>query len=76
MIDGLTGRHQGYLQAINARKRIEQVFGSIKQAAGLRQLNARGRSKVGAVFRLLVVAYNLIRITNLLRAHSQQELMT
>ena len=71
-IDGRTARHQGYAQSINARKRIEQVFGWIKQAAGLRQLKARGRSKVGAVFRLHVVAYNLIRITNLLRS---QEVM-
>jgi transposase len=74
-IDGRTTRHQGYAQSINARKRIEQVFGWIKQAAGLRQLKARGRSKVGAVFRLHVVAYNLIRITNLLRSQSQQEVM-
>ena len=66
-IDGRTARHQGYVQSINTRKRIEQVFGWIKQAAGLRQLKARGRTKVGAVFRLHVVAYNLIRITNLLR---------
>ena len=74
-IDGRTARHVGYVQSINARKRIEQVFGWIKQAAGLRQLKARGRTKVGAVFRLHVVAYNLIRITNLLRAQSQQEAM-
>jgi len=65
---GSTARHQGYVQSIKARKRIEQVFGWIKQAAGLRQLKARGRNKVGALFRLHVVAYNLIRITNLLRA--------
>jgi len=65
-IDGRTARHQGYGKSINARKRIEQVFGWIKQAAGLRQLRARGRSRVGAVFRLHVVAYNLIRLTNLL----------
>jgi hypothetical protein len=45
---------------------IEQVFGWIKQAAGLRQLKARSRSRVGAVFRLHVVAYNLIRLANLL----------
>ena len=74
-IDGRTARHQGYAQSINARKRIEQVFGWIKQAAGLRQLKARGRSKVGAVFRLYVVAYNLIRISNLLRAQGPQEVM-
>ena len=66
-IDGRTARHKGYTQSINARKPIEQVFGWIKQAAGLRQLKARGRLKVGAVFRLHVVAYNLVRITNLLR---------
>jgi transposase len=65
-IDGRTTRHVGYAQSINARKRIEQVFGWIKQAAGLRQLKARGRSRVGAVFRLHVVAYNLIRLANLL----------
>jgi hypothetical protein len=50
-IDGRMARHQGYAQSINARKRIEQVFGWIKQSAGLRQLKARGRSKVGAIFR-------------------------
>jgi hypothetical protein len=66
-IDGRTARHQGYAQSSESRKRSEQVFGWNKQSAGLRQLKARGRSKVGAVFRLYVVAYNLIRITNLLR---------
>lgn len=40
--------------------------GLIKQAGELRQLKSRGRSLVGAVFRLYVVAYNLIRLTNLL----------
>ncbi len=65
-IDGRTARHQGYSKSINTRKRIEQVFGWIKQAAGLRQLKTRGRSRVGAVFRLHVVAYNLIRLANLL----------
>jgi hypothetical protein len=68
-IDARTARHNGYAQSINSRKRIEQVFGWIKQSAGLRQLKARGRTKVGAVFRLHVVACNLIRITNLLRKH-------
>ncbi|KMM17419.1 IS5 family transposase [Synechococcus sp. GFB01] len=65
-IDGRTVRHAGYARSINARRRIEQVFGWIKQAAGLRQLKTRGRSRVGAVFRLHVVAYNLIRLANLL----------
>ena len=51
-VDGRTTRHADYAQSINARKRIEQVFGWIKQAAGLRQFKTRGRSRVGAVFRL------------------------
>ena len=58
-VDVRTARHQGYGKSINARKRI-------KQAAGLRQLMARGRSREGAVFRLHAVAYNLIRLANLL----------
>jgi len=74
-IDGRTARHQGYAQSINAKQRIEKVFGWIKQAAGLRQLKARGLSKVGAVFRLHVVVYNMIWITNLLRAQQQQAVM-
>lgn len=69
-IDGRTARHQGYAQSIHSRQRIEPVLGWIKQAAGLRQLKARGRSKVGAVSRLHVVAYNLIRITNLFRSQA------
>jgi hypothetical protein len=40
-IDARTARHNGYAQSISARKRIEQVFGWIKQSAGLRQLKAR-----------------------------------
>ncbi len=67
-IDGRTTPHQGYGQSINSRKQIEHVFGWIKQAAGLRQLKARGRAKLGAVFRLHLMAYHLIPITNLLRS--------
>jgi hypothetical protein len=65
-IDGRMVRHQGYGKSINARKRIEQVFGGIKQAAGLKQLKARWRSRVGAVFRMHMVAYNLMRLARLL----------
>ena len=71
-IDGRTVRHQGYGKSIHARKRIERVFGWINQAAGLRQLKARGRSRVAVVFRLHVVVYKLIRLANLL---SQREAM-
>ncbi len=73
-IDGRTTRHEGYVQSINARRGIEKVFGWIKQWGGLRQFKVRGSEKVGAVFGLHVIAYNLIRLSNLLLAQpSPQE---
>ena len=67
-IDGRTTRHKGYAQSINARRGIEKVFGWIKQWGGLRQFKLRGTEKVSAVFGLHVIAYNLIRMGNLLKA--------
>jgi len=66
-IDGRTTRHKGYAQSINARRGIEKVFGWIKAFGGLRQFKVRGTEKVSAVFGLHVIAYNLIRLGNLLR---------
>lgn len=66
-IDASTVRHSGYAQSINARKRMEQIFAWIQEAADLRQHKARTWSKLEAVFRLHVVGYKLIRITNLLK---------
>lgn len=54
-IDGRTVCHPGCGQSTIARRRIEQVLGLIKQAAWQSQLKPRGRSRVGAVFRLHVV---------------------
>jgi hypothetical protein len=66
-IDGRATRHEGYAKSINARRGIEKVFGWIKQWGGLRQLKLRGTDKVSAVFGLHVIAYNLIRLGNLLK---------
>ena len=66
-INGRTTRHEGYAKSINARRGIEKVFGWIKQWGGLRQFKLRGTEKVGAVFGLHVIAYNLIRLGNLLK---------
>ena len=66
-IDGRTARQEGYSKSINARRGIEKVFGWIKQFRGLRQFKLRGRDKVSAVFGLHVIAYNLIRLSNILR---------
>jgi hypothetical protein len=42
------------------------VYGWIKQWGGLRQFKLRGTGKVSAVFGLHVIAFNLIRLGNLL----------
>jgi hypothetical protein len=65
-IDGRTTRHEGYAKSINARRGIEKVFGWIKQWGGLRKFKLRGTDNVSAVFGLHVIAYNLIRLGNLL----------
>ena len=66
-IDVRTSRHKGYAKSINAHRGIEKVFGWIKQWGGLRQFKLRGTDKVSAVFGLHVIAYNLIRLGNLLK---------
>jgi hypothetical protein len=65
-IDSRTTRHEGYAKSINARRGIEMVFGWIKQLSGLRQVKVRGTENVSAVFGLHVIAYNLVRLGNLL----------
>ena len=59
-IDRRTTRHPGYAISQCIRKRVEEVFGWIKQPAGLDQV------KVEAVFTFATVAYNLIRIPKLI----------
>lgn len=66
-IDGRTTRHAGYAVSQRIRKRIEEVFGWIKAAAGLRQTKHRGRDRVGWCFTLATTAYNLIRLPKLLQ---------
>jgi transposase len=65
-IDRRTTRHPGYAASQRVRKRIEEVFGWIKGAAGLRQTKHRGRDRVAWRFELTAAAYNLIRLPRLL----------
>ena len=65
MPEALT-RTENYLTSQRIRKRVEEVFGWIKQSAGLRQTRHRGIKRVSAVFALAVTAYNLIRLPKLL----------
>ena len=67
-VDGRTKRHPGYAVSQRCRKRIEEVFGWMKSAAGLARIKLRGRAKVDAAFTLGLAAYNLIRLPNLLAA--------
>jgi len=67
-IDGRTTRHPGYAISQVVRKRIEEIFGWIKQSAGLRQSKFRGLARVNSQFTLNLAAYNLIRLPKLLAA--------
>ncbi|CAK6686892.1 hypothetical protein ICNINCKA_00092 [Synechococcus sp. CBW1107] len=50
-----------------AHQGMVTVFGWIKAFGGLRQFKLRGIEKVGAVFVLHLIAYNLIRLGNILK---------
>jgi transposase/IS5 family transposase len=67
-IDGRTLRHPGYAISQVIRKRIEEIFGWSKSAAGLAQVKLRGLAKVNALFTFGLVAYNLIRLPKLIAA--------
>jgi hypothetical protein len=67
-IDGRTTRHPGYAVSQRIRKRIEEIFGWTKGAAGLRKTRHRGIDRVGWAFTLTVTADNLIRLPKLLAA--------
>ena len=67
-IDGRTTRHPGYAISGRRRKRIEEIFGWTKAAAGLRKTRHRGVARVGWIFTLTATAYNLVRLPKLLGA--------
>jgi len=56
----------GFGESQRKRKRVEQVFGWIKEVAGLRQMKFRGRRRVEWMFRLAASALNLRRMQRLL----------
>lgn len=59
-------RSGGYAKSINARLGIEKIFGWLKGFSGLRQFKLRGQENVSGVFGLHLIAYNLIRLGNIL----------
>jgi hypothetical protein len=56
----------GFGESQKKRKRVEQVFGWIKQAAGMWQTKFRGRRRVEWMFRLATSALNLRRMQRLM----------
>ena len=64
-IDGRTTRHPGYAVSERVRKRIEEVFGWTKAAAGFRKTRHRGLARVGWMFTLTATANNLVRLPKL-----------
>jgi len=67
-IDGRTTRHPGYAVSGRVRKRIEEILGWMKSAAGFRKTRHRGTDRVGWMFTLNAAAYNLVRLPKLLGA--------
>jgi len=55
----------GYEISQRARKKVEQIFGWLKQSGGLRKVRHVGRRKIQQVAYLWGAAYNLLRLANL-----------
>ena len=72
-VDKRTTRHAGYQLSQKARKRIEEVFGWMKNIGLLRKLRHRGLERVGWMFTCTAAAYNLVRIRNLMRGAQQPQ---
>jgi transposase len=61
-------RHPGYAVSGRVRKRVEEVFGWTKATAGFRKTRHRGLARVGWMFTLTAMAYNLVRLPKLMGA--------
>lgn len=56
---------KGYELSQRARKKVEQMFGWMKQAGGLRKVRHVGRWKIQQVAYLWAAAFNLLRLAHL-----------
>jgi len=64
-IDNRTSRHEGYEISIRIRKRIEETFGWLKQAAGFRKTKVRGIGANAGLMNMYCAAYNLVKLSKL-----------
>jgi transposase len=58
----------GFQQSQRKRKLVEQSFAWIKHWAGFRQVKLRSRKRVEWLFQIAAAAYNLVRMTRLLKS--------
>jgi transposase len=64
-IDGRTTRHEGYEISQRKRKRVEEIFGWLKNIGLLRRPHFRGSRKINFMFTFALAVYNLVRIKNI-----------
>lgn len=64
-------RRPGYALSQRKRKRVEEIFGSVKTIGGLRKTRYRGVPCVDWMFTFALAAYNLVRMRNLAPAPAE-----
>ena len=62
---------EGYAKSLNARPRIEGIFGWLKRIGGMKKVKLRGTGKVHSLFTFALAAYNLVRMRTLLMPQAQ-----
>ncbi|MHB8425416.1 MAG: IS5 family transposase [Gammaproteobacteria bacterium] len=67
-LDRRTTHHPGYVVSLRIRKLIETRFGWMKDIGTIRKTKRRGTVRVDEQFRLNATAFNLLHLSNLLRA--------
>jgi transposase len=65
LVDGRTLRHSGYIISQRIRKRIEEVFGWLKEPGRLKRTKHRGVARAGWMYVFGLAIYNLIRMRNI-----------
>jgi transposase len=62
-LDARTTRHEGYAISLHSRRRIESIFGWLKNTALMRKVRHRGQALLQWMFTLAVSGYNLVRMS-------------
>ena len=66
-IDGRTSRHEGYTISQRVRKKVEEIFGWMKDVGGFRRTRFKGIERTELQGLFVGAAYNLVRISRLLK---------